>query len=333
MPYAFAADIGATRTTLAVFDLAQHKVLVHQRVMSDYLFTGHRPPATALAEAARKFIADYGFEIDEIVGVGIGVPGAVDRVAGMVLRCPNLSVLDGAPLGPGVAEDLSLPTYIDNNTNLICLGEHICGAGRGVDDMAVVFVGSGLGSGLILGGRLYEGADGVGAEFGHTIIVANGLLCSCGAHGCLEMYCSGKALTIAAETVFSARERFMMGSRFAGGRLVIEQARLGHEGATRILEEAFTYLGWGLISLVNMLNPRLIVLGGGIVFSWPQGVDIARDIVMREALPQARRNLRVETSLLRDLAGVSGGAVLVALGGDLSRLQAGESMLALAPCD
>ncbi|MBC7237800.1 MAG: ROK family protein [Chloroflexi bacterium] len=333
MSYAFGVDIGATRTTLAVMDLREHRILAHQRVMSDYLFTGHRAPSAVLYEAVTRFMAEQDLELDKIVGVGVGVPGVVDRAEGAVLTCPNLHVLDGVPLAADTAARLGVPVYLDNNTNLICLGEYVCGAGRGVRDMAVVFVGSGLGSGLILDGKLYEGADGAAAEFGHTIIVANGLPCTCGAHGCLEMYCSGKALSAVAEKVFDARERFMLGSRFGGARLLIEQASFGHDGANRALEEAFTYLGLGLTSLVNLLNPRLIVLGGGIVFNWPRGVDVAREVVMREALPQVREKLRIEISELRDLAGVSGGAVLVALQGRLELIGQQEALAELWPCE
>ena len=198
------------------------------------------------------------------MGVGVGVPGQVDRENGTVLSCPNLHVLDGAALGPEASAELGVPVYIDNNTNLISLGEHTAGVGKGVEDMAVVFVGSGVGCGLILNGELYEGADGVAAEFGHTKVVPNGLLCTCGGHGCLEMYCSGKALTLVAEQIFKPRDLYALGTRFAGAQLLIEQARAGHAQAREALTEAFIYLGVGLTSLVNLLNPRMIVLGGGI---------------------------------------------------------------------
>jgi glucokinase len=141
--------------------------------------------------------------------------------------------------------------------------------------------------------------------------VPHGLLCTCGAHGCLEMYCSGKALTLVAERLFDARELFAVGTRFAGAELLIERARAGHERAVGALREAFTYLGLGLTNLVNLLNPRLVILGGGIISAWPQGVQVSTDIVMQGARVEARRGLRIETSRLGNYAGVLGGAALV----------------------
>jgi glucokinase len=265
----------------------------------------------------QRFLEERRVMVAEVEGVGVGVPGIVDRHNGTVLECPNLPALDNTPLGHEASSELGVPVYIDNNTNLIALGEHTAGIGRGVDDMVVVFVGSGVGSGLILRGQLYEGADGGAAEIGHTVVVPNGLACTCGGHGCLEMYCSGKALTMVAGRIFKPGELYAIGSRFAGARLVIEQASIGHEAALHAMTEAFTYLGIGLVNVVNTLNPRLIVLGGGIVSAWPEGVEVAREVVMAQAMPLMRRNLRIEMSQLQNYAGVLGGAALVSSEGRL----------------
>jgi len=317
MAYRFAVDVGATRTMLALIDVERPEIVAHDRPETDTVFTGVRSPGIALASAVQRFLDERRVMPSEVVGVGVGVPGIVDRAAGTVLECPNLHVLDNVPLASEASAELGLPVYVANNTNLIALGEHTAGIGRGVDDLAVVFVGSGVGSGLILRGKLYDGADGAAAEIGHTVVVANGLECTCGGHGCLEMYCSGKALSMVATRIFKPGELYALGSRFAGARLVIEQATLGHEAALQAMTEAFTYLGIGLANVVNTLNPRLIVLGGGIVSAWPEGVDTARQVVMSQALPQMRRDLRIEVSQLQNYAGVLGGAALVSSEGRL----------------
>jgi glucokinase len=317
MAYRFAVDIGATRTMLALIDSVRPEVVAHDRPETDTIFTGWRSPGLALAGAVQRFLEERRVMPFEIQGVGVGVPGIVDRPSGTVLECPNLRVLDNSPLAPEASSELGIPVYIDNNTNLIALGEHTAGIGRGVDDMVVVFVGSGVGSGLILRGALYEGADGGAAEIGHTVVVPNGLACTCGGHGCLEMYCSGKALTMVANRIFKPGELYAIGSRFAGARLVIEQASVGHEAARQAMREAFTYLGIGLVNVVNTLNPRLVVLGGGIVSAWPEGVQIATEAVMTQAMPLMRRNLRIEMSQLQNYAGVLGGVALVSSEGRL----------------
>jgi len=311
MVYRFAVDIGATRTMLALVEAFRPEIVAYDRPLTEVLFTGQRPPSQALADAISEFLRRRRVEATELLGVGVGIPGVVDRTTGTVISCPNLPVLNGAALGAETSEELGAPVCPANNTNLIALGEHTAGLGQGVNDMAVVFVGSGVGCGLILNGQLYEGANGAAAELGHTIVAPNGLACSCGSHGCLEMYCSGKALTMVAEQMFKPGDLYALGARFAGAQLLIEQARAGHAKALEALTTAFTYLAASLTSLVNLLNPRLVVLGGGICFAWPEGVDIVRQTVMREALPSARRDLRIEMSQLGNYAGVLGGAALV----------------------
>lgn len=318
MAYRCAVDIGASRTMLALIDEREPKIVASERPITEVLFTGRRSPGRALAAAVQAFLHEHGYREQDIVGVGVGVPGLVDREQGTVLSCPNLPVLDGSDLGPVASQDLQVPVYVENNTNLISLGEHTAGIGQGIDDLAVVFVGSGVGCGLILRGELYEGADGGAGELGHIIVVPNGLLCSCGAHGCLEMYCSGKALSRLATQTFSPRELYAMDTRFGGAQLLIELARAGNLKCTNILNEAFVYLGIGLTSLVNLLNPRMVVLGGGIIGAWPQGIDRTREVVMSEALPGVRRNLRIEMSQLQNFAGVLGGAALVTAGGKIA---------------
>lgn len=311
MQYRLAVDIGSARTMLALVEASGPEIVAHDRPNTEALFSGPQRPSAVLADAIRRFLREQRVRVDETMGVGIGVPGVVSRDGERVISCPNLRALDDAQLGPEASSELGIPVFVDNNTNLIALGEHTAGIGQGVNDMAVVSVGSGVGCGLILNGALYRGSDGAAAEIGHTIVVRNGRLCSCGARGCLEMYCSGKALALAAQSLFEPGELPSPDTRFAEARLVIEQAHAGHQKAGEALVEAFSYLGLALANLVNLLNPRLIVLAGGTVFAWQEGVEIASEMVMSEARPEARANLQIVVSKLQNYAGVMGGAALV----------------------
>ncbi len=311
MDYRLAVDIGATRTMFALVGADSSRVVAHSRVETDTVFPEGRQPGEALARAITRFVDDRDLEATDIAGVGVGVPGLVSADGGRVLACPNLRLLDSVDLAQDTATRLGRPVFVDNNTNLIALGEHTAGIGQGVDDLAAVFVGSGVGSGLIVNGQLYRGWDGMAAELGHTKVVPNGLLCTCGGRGCVEMYCSGKALSLVAEQIFAPRELFQLGTRFAGARLVIEQALAGHERARLAMVQAFTYLGYSLANLVVMLSPRMIILGGGVVKAWPEGVDVAAEVVRRAATVEVPRDLLIVRSKLEDFAGVIGGATLV----------------------
>lgn len=318
MKYRLAVDVGATRTMVALVEADGPHIVGHDRPDTELIFRPDLAPWESLAVALQRFLAERQADLDQVMGVGIGVPGLVQQERGHIFVCPNLRQLDGCDLAPQLAGLLQVPVYLDNNTNLIALGEHTAGVGQGIDDLAVVFVGSGIGSGLILNGSLYRGADGLAAELGHVMVVRNGLECTCGRRGCLEMYCSGKALSLAAEEMFEPRELFELGTRFAGARLVIEQALLGRERARQVLVQSFTYLGHALANLVMMLSPRMIVLGGGIAKGWPEGINVASAVIEREAIVEVPRDLLVVRSKLEDFAGVLGGAALVSLQGKTS---------------
>jgi len=315
MQYRLAVDVGATRSMFALVEGDSPRIAAHDRPETALVFPGSRPPCQSMAAAIDRFLRDRKLDRGQILGVAIGVPGLVDQDHGHVLACPNLRLLDGADLGPCVSDELGVPVYVDNNTNLIALGEHAAGIAQGIDHLAVVWVGSGVGSGVILNGRLYRGADGMAAELGHTVVVPNGLQCTCGGRGCVEMYCSGKALSLMAEEIFEPRELFHLGTRFGGARLVIEQALAGHERARQVLTQSFTYLGYALANLIALLSPRMVVLGGGIVKAWPEGISVAAAVAEREATIEVPRNVLIVRSRLEDFAGVLGGAALVALGG------------------
>ncbi len=311
MSYRMAVDIGATRTHFAIVERDMPRIVTRDRPMSSVIFTGERPGGAALASATRRFLDDKHIPLADICGIGVGVPGVVDVERRNVIVCPNLSVLDGASIVDDLQNDLSIPAFLDNNTNLIALGEHTAGVGRKVDDMAAVFVGSGVGSGLILNGQVYHSSNGMAGEFGHTKVVPGGRLCTCGGHGCVEMYCSAKALERTAQTLFDPRELFQLGTRYAGAALVIDQANSGHQGARAAMIEAFEYMGVALANLVNLLSPQLLVLGGGVVKAWPESINVVSNIIQRESSIEMPREIEVVESVLENDAGVLGGAALV----------------------
>lgn len=310
--YRCAIIIGAGKTTVALVAADSPEILFSDMPYTDQVLAPQRPAGQALADYVKSMLQKHNLEPEQVIGLGIGVPGTVRADNSTVYSCPNLPQLDGLPLGADTAQALRCPVYVCNNVNLMTLGEYTSGIGYGVHNMATVLIGPGVGCGLMIGGSVYAGPNGAAGELGHTIVVPHGRLCSCGAHGCLEMYCSGKALTKTAELLYGPRELYAIGARYAGASLLMERALAGDTRAHQALTEAFTYLGIGLTNLVNLLNPELIVLVGMIRF-WPEGVEVARSVVLSEALPAARANLRIELSKLHNLAGVLGSAAFVSL--------------------
>ena len=178
--------------------------------------------------------------------VGVGIAGAT-TAEGVLCGAPNLGGIDGAPLGELLAERLGRRPTVLNDADAATWAEHRLGAGRGVDDVVMLTLGTGVGGGAVLGGRLLRGSGGLAAEFGHMIVREGGAVCSCGNHGCLEAYASGSAMA--------------MGERNASD--LARAAREGDEIAAAHLARIGTWLGIGLATLVNALDPAMLVIGGG----------------------------------------------------------------------
>ena len=270
----------------------------------DGMVVTHREHATPLESEAELL---DGLEtavrelLDESVGaVGFGIPSRIDQRAGVALGSVNVPLVE-VPFRDVMRERLGLPVEIDNDANAAAIAEWRVGAGRGTTDMIMLTLGTGVGGGLILAGRPYRGSIGAGGELGHMVIVHDGVLCSCGGHGHLESYVSGKA----ADEV--AREAF--GPAADAHRLV----RLANEGdakAIELLTEIGRKLGSGLGSLVNTFDPQLIVVGGGFAAAGELLLAPAREVMEREMLKPIREEVRVVRAELGTSAGMIGAAMV-----------------------
>jgi glucokinase len=315
-----------TSKTVVGIDLGGTKIstgLVNEQgelVLHDYRETAAEEGPDAVIEqmvnAARQVIDHADVDREQVMAVGVGAPGPLDIGAGLVISPPNLPGWDRVPLCERIAEALALPTFLENDANAAALGEHRFGAGRDTTPMIYVTVSTGIGGGLILDGRIYHGASGAAGEVGHQTILPNGPLCGCGNRGCLEVLASGTAVARV------ARERARRGvpTRIVelvdgdleaiSARVVAQAAAEGDREAEAILSEALNYLGIGMANVVNMFNPELIVIGGGLTKVGEPLFEAVRRGIIRHALPAPREGVRVTAAELGDHVGVIGaGAV------------------------
>ncbi|HHY45963.1 MAG TPA: ROK family protein [Firmicutes bacterium] len=263
----------------------------------------------------REVIDRAGASLDQIVGIGVCSPGPLDPATGVVLFAPNLK-WNNVPLKKTMEEALGLPVSVENDARLAALGEFYSGAGRGAENMVYITVSTGIGGGLIFDGRLYRGTSYVAGEVGHTIIEPGGPRCGCGNRGCLEALASGTAIArMARELVAAGHGKRILA--LAGGdeslitaKLVARSAGEGDEEALSILDRAFTYLGIGVANLVNLLNPEVIVIGGGVARIGDKLFEKVRQVVSQTAISAASGAVRIVPSLLGGDAGVVGAAVL-----------------------
>ncbi|HEX6942621.1 MAG TPA: ROK family protein [Gemmatimonadaceae bacterium] len=219
---------------------------------------------TVIAET----IAHTGAKRDDMIGVGVGAPGPLDRERGIVITTPNLGWTN-FPLRDVVAERTRLPVRIDNDANCATLGEWWLGAAKGANNVIGMTIGTGIGGGIILGGRLYHGSADMAGEIGHATIDITGRRCKCGNYGCLEAYASGPSIADRAREALSGDESLMV--KMAGGdparitaATVYEAAKRGDDTALDVVRETSRFLGAGVANLLNIFNPDVVVIAGGV---------------------------------------------------------------------
>jgi len=258
----------------------------------------------------------------EVRAVGIGAPGPIDPDTGTVLMAPNLNGWENVPLAKTLSEQLGVPVFLDNDVNVGTLGEFVYGAGRGAKDVIGVFVGTGIGGGLIIGGQLRSGARHAAGEIGHMIVLAEGPYCGCGNRGCIEALASRTAIVNSLRMAMQSGRKTTLTEALAGGGVerlssgVLAQAWKSNDTLTvEVLTRVQYYLGLHLASLVNFLDPELIVLGGGVIEAL--GEDFLQPIrrVAYQHFTQRRdaSQVKIVLSQLGDNAGILGAAVAARL--------------------
>ncbi len=263
MRYGFGIDVGGTTVKLAFFDEAGTMLKAWE--IPTVTDSGGERILPDIARSVEDFLAAEGLEKRSIIGIGVGVPGPVDS-KGVVNRCVNL--------GWGVfniAQELSgltgLPVKAGNDANVAALGEYWKGGGAGYESMVMATLGTGVGGGIVLEGRLLHGAHGSGAEIGHMVLKADETeSCGCGKKGCVEQYCSATGLArIARETLAESREASSLRSlEKVVAKDVFDAAKEGDALALQIVDAYCDYLGQFLGSLCSVIDPEIVVLGGGV---------------------------------------------------------------------
>ena len=262
-------------------------------------------------QAIAETLLTTGAARDHFLGVGIGSPGPLDRDKGIVIFTPNLGWRD-FPLRDRVQDGLRLPATLDNDANCATLGEWWLGAARGARHVVGLTIGTGIGGGLILDGKLYHGTSDVAGELGHSTIESAGRRCKCGNYGCIEAYASGPAIAERAREALAGGEPSAMPAMVSGdlGRLtaatVYEAAQTGDRLALEVVRETARFLGTGIANLLNIFNPEVVVLAGGVTQAGDALFEPLRAEIRRRAFKPAVDACRIVPGTLQGNAGVIG---------------------------
>ena len=257
-------------------------------------------------------INETGATRKDFIGIGVGAPGPLDREKGIVVVAPNLGWKD-FPLQDRVKSRLGLPVTLDNDANCATVGEWWLGAARGGRNVVGMTIGTGIGGGIILNGELYHGASDVAGEIGHTTIDVNGRHCKCGNYGCLEAYASGPAIATRAREALVREDTASMLPAMVDGQLdritaevVYDAAKKGDGLANEIVRDTARYLGAGIATLLNVINPDVIVIAGGVTRAGETLFTPLRTEARRRAFGSAVKAARIVPGELPGTAGVVG---------------------------
>ena len=275
-----------------------------------------------ILELARGVVAKAEIGAQEVERIGIGCGGPLDPWRGVIRNALNMPGWIDIPIVARVEKALGRPAFLDNDANAAALGEHRFGAGRDVDNLVYLTVSTGVGGGVILDGRLYQGQNGNAAELGHISVDAGGRACHCGSVGCIETYCSGTSIAARTREALAADdEPSALRSAAAGtisAQVVAGAAGDGDPLAGRIWDESMRLLGAGIVSIIHAFNPRLVILGGGVTRSGDQLFDPVRRVVDERTMPWLREAVEIVPAALGEMTGILG-AVAVALDGPAAR--------------
>jgi len=306
-------DIGGTKTTIAIADPDGR--MLGKQVLGTARDAGPQVIIESISEQVHALYRSLGVP-ENIEGIGISCGGPLDPDRGRIAFVPNIPGWEDLALADIISDKLCAPAWLDNDATLAAFGEVVFGAGRGVMNLVYFQVSTGIGGGIIIGGKPYRGCGNAG-EVGHHKILPDGPSCTCGSSGCLEALSSGTSIAREARSALANNTESLL-YRWTGGEsggvtaeMVARAAAEGDGYAASVWERAMFYLGIGVSNIVSILNPELVILGGGVTRSWRQVYEPVRRIVDERTMSELARCVRILPPALGEDAPVTGAIALV----------------------
>ena len=307
-------DVGGTNVKLALVN--ENGQIVYSNSVPTRAEMGYEFTVNNIKQAIYELLKETKLEAKDIQGIGFGFPGQVDYKAGIVRNAPNIPGWVEVPIAKLIEDEFHIPTRVDNDVRCAALGELNYGAGKGCENMVCITVGTGIGSGLIINGKLVRGASNAAGEIGHIKLqMHKGPICGCGDTGCFEAFASGPSIVAMAEEYIkggkSTKYREMANGTAITPFIVCEAAKAGDPVAQRIFTIMGEYLGIGLSSVVNLLNPEKIIIGGGVADAGEILMRPLVDTLRKRAMKIAGSAVEVVPAQLGNTAGVIGASLLI----------------------
>lgn len=309
-------DVGGTNVKIALVDKSGK--IIYSNSVPTYAKMGYEYTVNNIKQAIKDLMKETNTTAKDIDGIGFDFPGQVDYKTGVVKLAPNIPGWVNVPIAQMIEEEFHIPTRIDNDVRCAALGEMKFGAGQGCENFVCITVGTGIGSGLVINGQLVRGASNAAGEIGHIKLqMKDGLICGCGDTGCLEAYASGPSIVAMAQDYIKGGKstKFREMAAAEGGEItpymVAKAAEAGDPVAKRIFEIVGEYIGIGLTSVINLLNPEKVIIGGGVAEAGDLLLDPIRKTIKERAMVVAGSAVEIVPAQLGNSAGVIGASMLI----------------------
>lgn len=311
--YSIGIDLGGTKILIGLVEKESGKVVSHIKKKTKKE-KGPENIVRKMVEGVEELLEESGKSFTEISSIGIGSAGQIDRKNGIIIGAPNLDCYN-LNLKEILQNKFNISVFVGNDVEVATIGEQKFGAGKGCADFVCVFVGTGIGSAIVKNGHIIYGATGTAGELGHIIVDLNGRPCACGAHGCLEAYASRSAIETRIEGALKKGRKSCISEYLEEGKaitssMIRKSIEREDELVTQCVSEASEYLSGGLASVINLINPELIILGGGLIeavdYFYKQTIKKAKS----KSLPVPAEKIRFSKTILGDYSGVIGAALL-----------------------
>lgn len=309
-------DVGGTNVKIALVD--EKGKIIYSNSVPTYAKMGYEYTVNNIKQAIRDLMKETNTTEKNIEGIGFDFPGQVDCKTGVVKLAPNIPGWVNVPIAQMIEEEFHIPTRIDNDVRCAALGELKFGAGKGCENFVCITVGTGIGSGLVINGKVVRGASNAAGEIGHIKLqMTNGPICGCGDTGCLEAFASGPSIVAMAQDYIKGGKstKFREMAAAEGGEItpymVAKAAEEGDPVAKRIFEIVGEYIGIGLTSVINLLNPEKVIIGGGVAEAGELLLEPIRKTVKERAMVVAGEAVEIVPAQLGNSAGVIGASMLI----------------------
>ena len=306
-------DVGGTGIQFGAID--ENMNILAEKSIPTTTSVSFSEQVARIADAVVATASAAGFSADQIDRIGVGIPGISDPVTGDIVKCPNMGWFH-VPFRQEFMKHLSVPLYIENDANVAALAESAAGVSAGTSSSVFITIGTGIGSGIIIDGKIWKGCHGIGGELGHVIFDLDGVPCSCGNHGCLERYCSATAIIrMGREAVKQHPDSLLLkladnNPSNINAKIVFDAARQEDPVAVEVYHRFIGYLAQAVASVVNLIDPEVIVLGGGVSKA---GTFLLRPLIRefpRYVLFDDQPLPEIKLAVLGSEAGIIGAAML-----------------------